>query len=253
MKNLELLAGILAGLKTAFVYRLKCTFYHLTSGDRNYGFVKPYATYTPWNNDPEFGKVFWAIAPFTMIDWYRLYELWQLVEQTAHLEGSLMEIGVWRGGSGALIAKQAERSGINDPVYLCDTFQGVVKASERDRIYKGGEHADTSIQKVHTILGRLQLKNVKILTGIFPDDTEHLIPANERFRFCHVDVDVYDGAKDIVDWMWDRLVVGGMMVYDDYGFMICDGVTRFVNEQRGLDDRIVIHNLNGHAIVIKTR
>jgi O-methyltransferase len=251
--NTELLAGILLGLKTVIATRIKCTFYHLTSGDKRYGFVKPFATYTPWRADEEFRKVFWAVAPFTMVDWYRCYELWQLVEQTASLEGSLMEIGVWRGGTGALIAKQAERSGIDDPVYLCDTFTGVVKASERDQIYKGGEHSDTSIRKVQTILARLQLKNVKILTGIFPDETEHLVPASERFRFCHVDVDVADGAKDIVDWIWDRLVIGGMMVYDDYGFMVCGGVTQFVNEQRKLGDRIVIHNLNGHAIVIKTR
>jgi O-methyltransferase len=40
-------------------------------------------------------------------------------------------------------------------------------------------------------------------------------------------------------------------VYDDYGFASCDGVTRAVNEQRSLADRIVFHNLNGHAVVIK--
>jgi O-methyltransferase len=28
-------------------------------------------------------------------------------------------------------------------------------------------------------------------------------------------------------------------------------VTKFVNEQRGHDDRLVLHNLNGHGIVVK--
>lgn len=46
---------------------------------------------------------------------------------------------------------------------------------------------------------------------------------------------------------------GGMVIYDDYGFEPCVGVTRYVNEQRELDDRMVIHNLNGHAIVYKLR
>jgi hypothetical protein len=31
----------------------------------------------------------------------------------------------------------------------------------------------------------------------------------------------------------------------------CEGITRFVNEQVPMPDRLVIHNLNGHAIVIK--
>jgi O-methyltransferase len=46
--------------------------------------------------------------------------------------------------------------------------------------------------------------------------------------------------------------VGGLVVYDDYGFPRCDGITRHVDEQRTLADRVVIHNLNGHAVVLKT-
>ena len=33
----------------------------------------------------------------------------------------------------------------------------------------------------------------------------------------------------------------------------CNGITDFVNEQRGLVDRNIIYNLNGHAIVTKIR
>lgn len=54
------------------------------------------------------------------------------------LDGSLIEIGVWKGGTGALIARKAQLSGIVAPVYLCDTFSGAVKASEKDSSYKGG-------------------------------------------------------------------------------------------------------------------
>ena len=49
-----------------------------------------------------------------------------------------------------------------------------------------------------------------------------------------------------------RLVLGGIVVYDDYGFQGCEGITRFVEEQRGLPDRLLLHNLNGHAIIVKT-
>ena len=65
-------------------------------------------------------------------------------------------------------------------------------------------------------------------------------------------VDVYRSAKESVEWLWPRLVVGGMVVYDDYGFQQCEGITRFVNEQRGYTDRVVIYNLNGHGVIVKT-
>ncbi|MEO2017429.1 MAG: TylF/MycF/NovP-related O-methyltransferase, partial [Fuerstiella sp.] len=67
----------------------------------------------------------------------------------------------------------------------------------------------------------------------------------------HIDVDVYQSAKEVSEWVWDRLVPGGIIVYDDYGFQACDGILKFVEEQRHLKDRIVLHNLNGHAVVIK--
>ena len=54
-----------------------------------------------------------------------------------------------------------------------------------------------------------------------------------------------------MSWVWPRLVPGGIVVFDDFGFYSCVGITRFVNEERSKPDRIVIHNLNGHGIVIK--
>ena len=48
-----------------------------------------------------------------------------------------------------------------------------------------------------------------------------------------------------------RLVPGGMAVYDDYGWDTTPGIARYVDSQLQLKDRTVLHNLNGHAIVIK--
>ena len=223
-----------------------------SSMTQEYGTVSPAATYSPWNKDNSFQAMFASIEGFTLVDKYRCFELWKLIEQIAKLKnGSIIEIGVWRGGTGALIAKQAKNCGIEERVFLCDTFTGVVKAGVRDSAYKGGEHADTSRQAVEElILTRMNLDNVEILEGIFPDQTGHRVEGMQ-FRFCHIDVDVYQSAKDVVDWIWDKMVPGGIMVYDDYGFYGCDGITKYVEEQMMRKDRLVIHNLNGHAIILK--
>jgi O-methyltransferase len=42
-----------------------------------------------------------------------------------------------------------------------------------------------------------------------------------------------------------------MIVYDDYGGDTTPGIARYVDTQLPLKGRIVLHNLNGHAIVIK--
>lgn len=215
--------------------------------------VLPSAGYAPWRSDIDFIETFSLVQSNTLVDKYRCYELWELVEQTAKLEGCIIEVGVWRGGTGALMAKRAKLQNIDATVYLCDTFSGVVKAGEKDASYKGGEHSDTSVDEVLSLTqDRLKLDNVELLSGIFPEDTARDIK-EDKVRLCHIDVDVYKSSEDVMAWVWDRLVVGGMVVYDDYGFLCCTGVTRHVNEQKHLDDRIVIHNLNGHAVVIKIK
>jgi len=211
----------------------------------------PLATYSPWNIDQGFIDAYDDIQQHTLVDKYRCYELWQLTQQSAKLpEGALLEVGVWRGGTGALMARKAQECGITDNVYLCDTFTGVVKAGEMDETYGGGEHDDTSPEVVEELARNMQLMNVEILQGIFPDETEHEVE-DLTFRMCHIDVDVYQSAKEVSEWVWDRLVPGGIVVYDDYGFQACDGILKCVEEQRHLKDRIVLHNLNGHAVVIK--
>jgi O-methyltransferase len=217
-----------------------------------YGKIMLNGRYSPWNTDSSFCEYHNIIKAFTLVDKYRCYELWKLVEQSGKLKhGSVIEIGVWRGGTGALIAKQARNCDISDVVYLCDTFTGVVKAGPQDSDYKGGEHSDTTRDIVEKLIhDQLNLDKVIVLEGIFPDETGHEIE-NVRFRFCHIDVDVYRSAKDIIDWIWDRMVPGGIIVYDDYGFEGCDGITKYVNEQMPMNDRFVFYNLNGHAIIIK--
>jgi O-methyltransferase len=209
------------------------------------------ATYSPWNIDGPFQETYDQIKDHTLVDKYRCFELWQLVEQSSKLpSGSLIEVGVWRGGTGALIAKQAKRCGIRERAFLCDTFSGVVKATSRDSIYKGGEHGDASRLGVERFLSALEIEVGGILEGVFPDQTGRELE-DRRFRFCHIDVDTYDSAKDVFEWVWDRLVPGGIVVFDDYGFWSCDGVTAYVEEISAAPDRLVLHNLNGHAVLVK--
>jgi O-methyltransferase len=210
----------------------------------------PRSTYAPWHADEAFQRVFQAARKNTLVDVWRCYELWSLVAEVQEIPGGILEVGVWRGGSGAVMATRAAALGIAEPVVLCDTWEGVVKTGEVDVYYRDGQHDDTSLPIVEALVRRLGLTNVELLQGIFPDDTGDRV-ADRTFRLCHIDVDVYQSAKDVFAWAWPRLSPGGVVVFDDYGFLDCPGVTRFVNEQRGRDDRLVLHNLNGHGIVIK--
>jgi O-methyltransferase len=217
--------------------------------DGEYATIVPEATYAPWNNDPEFRGVYDAVKDHSLVDVFRSYELWSLTRQLAGIPGALIEVGVWRGGSGALIATAARRAGIADPLYLCDTFEGVPKAGDRDPDYRGGEHADTSQAVVERLLSRLGVSNVTVVPGIFPESAGAI--ASRQFRLAHIDVDVYRSARECMSYLWPRLSVGGIVVFDDYGFDGTRGVRECVDELRKGPDRMFIHNLNGHGLLLK--
>jgi O-methyltransferase len=210
----------------------------------------PISTYAPWQADEEFQRVYRAVKRNTLVDVWRLFELWSLLGELVEIPGCVLEVGVWRGGSGAMMAARAAALGISDQVFLCDTWKGVVKTGAIDTYYHDGKHDDTSRETVDALVRRMRLGNVSLMQGVFPDDTGAAI-ADRQFRLCHIDVDVYQSASDVFDWAWGRLSPSGVVVFDDYGFPACPGVTRFVDEQRGRSDRLVVHNLNGHGIVVK--
>jgi O-methyltransferase len=207
--------------------------------------IRPLARYSPWRADAEFRRVYDIIGSSTLVDEYRCYELWRLAKQMAGLPGLFVEVGVWKGGTGCLLASAALK-----PVILCDTFRGVVKAGPHDTYYKGGEHSDATEEEVCGLAIRLGVfDRIKILRGIFPEETGDSV--NESIALCHVDVDVYESARDVFSKVWPLMDHGGAVIFDDYGFQGCEGVTRFVNEILPLDDHVFIHNLNGHAILVK--
>ncbi len=209
--------------------------------------IFPKNTYSPWLEKSFLEFYNDEIKPNTLVDIYRCYELYNLCNQYKKIEGNIIEVGVWRGGTGLILEKGLSNQ---DKLYLCDTFEGVVKASKKDNIYINGEHSDTSIELVNEKFKNNP--NIKILKGIFPEDTASLIE-NEKFKICHIDVDVYDSAKDIFEWIVPRLIIGGMVIFDDYGWANCEGITNFVNTLSDRTDFITIYNINGHAIMTKIK
>lgn len=210
--------------------------------------VRVGATYSPWLSDSQFMKAYSAIRDFTLVDICRCYELWGLAKQAALVEGSILEVGVWRGGTGCLLALAAP----SKTVYLADHFAGIVKAGVKDTRYVGGEHADASDQAVRSLLASAGATNARLLKGIFPEETAAAVSG--PVSLLHIDVDVYQSAKDIIAWGAGRLPAGAAIVFDDYGFCGCEGITRLVNELReSLRDCTFIHNLNGHGIFIRTK
>ncbi len=238
--------AILRAERRDIVDRLRQTRFSTLKPGYTQGQVIPHASYSPWLDDAAFGELYEKVRASTLVDVYRCYELWRLAQQMRPLAGGFVEVGVWRGGSAALLASAAPEK----PIDLFDTFSGVAKArADVDTLYSGGEHADTDRATVEGLFASLSLA-CRIHVGVFPDDTLALLP--DAVALAHIDVDTYASARDSFLAIWPVLTRNGVVVFDDYGFFGCEGVAQAVNELvASTRDAFLVHNLNGHALVIK--
>jgi O-methyltransferase len=199
---------------------------------------------------PDFLAAHAKIGARTLVGGDRCYDLWQLLAEACKVKGDIIEVGVWRGGTGFLLCERATQFGTRN-VYLCDTFSGVVKAGERDNTYVGGEHADVDVHGVISFFSSHNLVNYRIVRGIFPDETGKLL-RDAEFCFAHIDVDVYQSARDSFDFIWRRMPIGGIVVFDDYLWPPCEGITTLINEIRAGLGNVFIHTCPYHAAFVKT-
>ena len=210
--------------------------------------IHSYPYDAPWlTDDAPFNRLYERIRKHTLVDRVRCYALYQLAGQARKVPGNILEVGVWRGGTAALLAHTAPEK----TVYAADTFRGVVKAADWEH-YVDGAHADTSREVVIDLLkGKVGAKNYVILEGIFPEETGSAV-SEEAFSLVHIDVDVYESARDVYEFVWNKMTVGGVIVFDDYGMIsACPGISRLVNELAPDGNKLFLPGPSGQAYIVK--
>lgn len=164
----------------------------------------------------------------------RLFTVYQIV---AHLSSfartgqtiNLAEVGVYKGGTSFFIASLAERLNMQIRHYCFDTFEGhaaedINSAVEISHI--PGAFNDTSFESVKEYLA--QFKNVDIYKGRFQDTSHHV--QDTPMHFVHLDMDIYEPTIFALKFFDGRLVKGGVILLDDYGFETCPGIEKAVEE-----------------------
>lgn len=163
----------------------------------------------------------------TLLDEERLHSLQKHLQETAHLPGSIIEFGVYRGGSLKFIAEHETKKRIIG----IDTFKGLPEKSEHDNYHKIGDFSDTSYEAVCFELR--PFPNVEIFVGRFPEDFLKFNLVGCPASLIHIDVDMYESTRACLDFALRNLVPGGVILCDDYGAATTRGAMLAVNEFLG--------------------
>lgn len=142
-----------------------------------------------------------------------------LARSQSRLPGSLAEVGVFEGGSARMICETKGHSRL----HLFDTFSGLPEAGEIDTCaHRDQPHLYAcSMESVQAYLG--SFPNVFFHQGLFPNSADK-VPADERFSFAHLDVDLYESTLSCLQYFYPRMNPGGVILSHDYS--ILEGVRR---------------------------
>jgi hypothetical protein len=141
-----------------------------------------------------------------------------------NISSSIIEVGVYKGGTAKIIIENLYDT---CDLYLFDTFEGIPNKSECDNVHIVGDFNDSSYKNIIELFKHY--KNVYIYKGIFPDETSKFIE-NIMFKMVHLDVDTYISYKKSLEFLYDRIIKDGYIIFDDYNEKTCKGATVAIDE-----------------------
>ncbi|NNM46399.1 TylF/MycF/NovP-related O-methyltransferase [Knoellia koreensis] len=176
------------------------------------------------------------VKPWTMTSPEKLNALILSVRHVVKhgLPGDVVECGVWRGGSMQAAARTLMEEGdTSRNLYLFDTYEGMSAPTEKDRRGHDGASAaellETSSREsgVWAVATLDDVQNGMARIG-YPEDKVHYVQgmveqtipeqAPEQISILRLDTDWYESTKHELDHLYPRLVSGGVLLLDDYGW-----------------------------------
>lgn len=194
-------------------------------------FYRP--VFSPWHGYGEFTDIYAEAKPHTLVSADRCHVLYSLAVQAAGLTGQWYECGVYQGGTAMLLARvlrvhQWETWDADTQLHLFDTFEGMPETDPGQDLHSAGDFADSSATLVQGRLDAINPGLAALHKGLIPETFDGL--EAHRIAFAHIDVDIYRSVADCCTFIHPRMVPGGFMVFDDYGFPSCPGARKAVDE-----------------------
>jgi len=165
------------------------------------------------------------------------------------LEGDIAELGVYQGDSALLLKLMAP----DKTLHLFDTFEGFPKndltnESGEAATYTPQHFADTSLEKVKARFKGFD--NFKCYPGQFSEQCQTV--KDVKFCFVSLDVDLAQPTAQGLDFFYERLVPGGVIIVHDYNHKwpgLVEAVDKFTNQIP--ENPVIIPDKDSSLVIIK--
>ncbi len=147
---------------------------------------------------------------------WRAYIVCWVAEHVRALEGEFVECGVNTGMLARMIIDYINFPSTGKQFYLLDTYEGMAaEYSSQDEMQRS-KHMGYGRDIYEQVKETFASFNVRVIKGVVPDTLQQITA--EKICFLSIDMNSAIPERKALEYFWDKLVSGGVVVLDDYGF-----------------------------------
>ena len=129
--------------------------------------------------------------------------------------GDFVECGVYRGFCFGVLTHYLDFANVDKTLYLYDTFEGIPDA------YNSENRSNAVYEQEPDLFERVTSRfsgypNVRVVQGIVPDTFQAEVP--EAIALLHLDMNSARSEIEALEVLYDRVVSGGIIIFDDFGW-----------------------------------
>ena len=158
-----------------------------------------------------------------------------MIERTKDVEGDIVECGVSIGHGALLFLLLCDLVGIERTYYGFDSFEGFPEPSDKDRrtpitgtgFYASPPETVLRVLRDGKIPEETIMARVRLVKGWFHET----IPRYKgKIALLHLDGDLYDSYRIPLEHLYDKVVTGGIIMFDEYDDHRWPGAKKAVDE-----------------------
>ena len=182
-----------------------------------------------------------------------------LLVLTREVDGDIVECGVGRGKSLFYLGYISKLLNSNKHIYGFDSFEGFPEPTKEDSSYRNPKRGEWSFANMALVRNRYLFAgmgdffntNVTLIKGFFNVSMKgNNLPS--RISFLHIDADLYQSTKDVIESLYFRLSKGAIVLLDEYADPKWPGVEKAMEEfMSDKTERITYFDLIGKYGFIK--
>lgn len=164
----------------------------------------------------------------------RVLTIYELYKKTLGLAGHIADVGVYKGASSLLFAKLIKIFEA-EALTLChgfDWFEGMKKSEKDSELSIDGGYK-TDYESIMELVKKQNLDNILKIHKLdltkdldtFFEKYNHL-----RFKLVMMDAGFYEVMKASIPYFYEKLIPGGIMIFDQYSHEFAPGETLAISE-----------------------